>query len=427
MNAREIILKALYNIEEKGEYFTHALSSSIALCEERDRSFVTEVIYGVIKNKTALDYIIMQFSSVKMKKMTPWVRNILRMGTFQMYYMDKIPHSAACNESVKLSKKYAHTAAGRFINGVLRNISRNIDNIRFPSAEEPVKYLSTFYSYPEWMTEKLLDQYGFDDCESFMSESNKSHGVTLRVNPLLSNPEKVTAALESEGVHAEVLKNSPALLTVSGKININNLKSYKNGLFSLQNFSSYKAVEALDPKCGEFIIDICAAPGGKSCAAAEKMQNIGKVLSFDIYDHKVKLIESSAKRLGIDIIEAKVHNGCEVLSDYIGRADRVLLDAPCSGLGVIHKKPDIKWNRRESDISELTKVQSQLIDTACQYVREGGILLYCTCTVLKEENQDITSAFLSSHDGFEKISEKQILTDSGGESGFYICKMKRNK
>ena len=427
MDSRQIILKTLYNIEEKGEYFTHALSSAVTACNDRDRGFVTEVIYGVIKNKSALDCIIMQFSSVKMKKMTPWVRNILRMGAFQMYYMDKIPHSAACNESVKLSKKYAHAAAGRFINGVLRSISRNIDNIRFSSKEEPVKYLSAVYSYPEWMAEKLLDQYGFDDCESFMGESNKSHGVTLRVNPLLSTAEEVMAALEGECVHAEVLKNSPALLTVSGKININNLNSYKNGLFSLQNFSSYKAVEVLDPKCGEFIMDICAAPGGKSCAAAEKMQNSGKILSFDIYDHKIKLIENSAKRLSISIIETRVHDGCELLSEYIGRADRVLLDAPCSGLGVIHKKPDIKWNRQESDIPELAKVQSKLIDTACRYVKEGGILLYCTCTVLREENQDIISAFLSAHGEFGKVYEKQILTGAGGESGFYICKMKRNK
>lgn len=426
MNSREIILKTLYNIEEKGGYFNKELSDALTLCSEKDHSFVTEIIYGVTKNKLCLDHIISCFSSVKLKKMTPWVKNILRMGIYQMYYMDKIPHSAACNESVKLSKKYSHNAAGRFINGVLRNISRNIENIELPDKENQVEYLSVKYSFPQWLTQKLLLQYGFEVCENFMSESNKSHHVNLRVNPLLSSSDKVLEMLKSEGVDCEISEFSPNCITVFGKIDINKLSSYKEGYFSLQNISSYKAVRILEPQNGELIMDICAAPGGKSCAAAEMMNNEGQIISFDIHSHKTQLIEKSANRLKINIIKAEVHDGRIEISDYKNKADRVILDAPCSGIGVIHKKPDIKWARQESDIAELTRIQKELLETSCKYVKDKGTLLYSTCTVLKDENQDVVDNFLARHPDFSKDFEEQILTGNMGESGFYICRMKRN-
>lgn len=426
MNSREIILKTLYETEENGAYFNHALSNALSKCDAADRGFVTEVTYGVIKNRLALDHIIMQFSSVKLKKMTPWVKNILRMGIYQMYYMDKIPHSAACNESVKLSKKYAHAASGRFINGVLRNVSRNIDSITFPEKETLTKYLSVKYSYPLWMAEMLCKQYGFDKCEAFMAESNRSHRVNLRVNRLKATPSEVMEMLKEEGVLAASSSISENCLEVSGKININSLKSYKEGYFSLQNISSYKAVEALSPKENDFVMDICAAPGGKSCAAAEMMKNKGEILSFDIHEHKTALIENSANRLGIHIIKAAVHNGCEFMPQYESKADKIILDAPCSGLGVIHKKPDIKWSRNENDIKELSEIQRRLLDTAAGYLKIGGTILYSTCTILKQENQDITYGFLKTHSNFEKLYEEQILTSENGESGFYICTMKRN-
>ena len=426
MNSREIIIKAIYEIEENGGYFNRVLTASLSKAEPCDKGFVTEVIYGIMGNRLALDHIIMQFSSVKLKKMTPWVKNILRLGIYQMYYMDKIPHSAACNESVKLSKKYAHAASGRFINGVLRNVSRNLDAIAFPQKSNPSKYLSTKYSFPLWLTEKLLSQYGFDKTESFMAESNNPHPVNIRVNRLKTTPEALIDILKAEGIDAETSPIFKDCLTVKGKINIEKSLSYKEGLYSLQNLSSYKAVNTLSPMKGDFIMDICAAPGGKSCATAELMENEGEILSFDIHPHKLQLIDNSAKRLGIHIIDSTVHDGCIELPQYIDKADKVILDAPCSGIGVIHKKPDIKWTRQESDISQLAEIQKKLIETACQYVKPGGVLLYCTCTVLKEENDDIVSAFLASHSDFSVISCEQILTSENGESGFYICKMKRN-
>ncbi len=357
--------------------------------------------------------------------MTPWVKNILRMGIYQMFYMDKIPHSAACNESVKLSKKYAHAASGRFINGVLRNVSQNINNIKFPEKNNPIDYLSIRYSYPVWMAEMLFNQYGFKKAEHFMAESNKSHNVNLRVNTLKTTPQKALEILKNEGINVEISAIDDNCISVSGKININNLKSYKDGLFSLQNISSYMAIKALSPQKGETVMDICASPGGKSCAAAEMMENTGEIFSFDIHPHKTALIENSANRLGIHIIKASVHNGCELMPKYIEKADRIILDAPCSGLGVIHKKPDIKWTRQQEDIKELSEIQAKLLEASSSYLKVGGTLLYSTCTVLKEENEDITEGFLKKHTEFEKIYENQILTSENGESGFYICTMKR--
>lgn len=424
MNSREIILKAIYNIEEKGEYFNASLSGAISLASPVDRAFVTEVIYGIVKNKLSLDHIIGQFSSVKIKKMSPWVKNLLRLGVYQMYYMDKIPHSAACNESVKLASKYANKSRG-FINAVLRNVSRNIDSISFPEKENGAEYLSLKYSFPLWLTKKLLKQYSFEKCESFMAESNRSHRVNIRVNPLLITPEKLIEVLKDEGVTAEVSPLFDGCLSVLGQINIDALPSYKKGYFSLQNISSYKAIKVLSPEKGERIMDICAAPGGKSCAIAEMMENEGEVLSFDVYKHKTELIKKSADRLNIHIIKAEVHDGREEIPSLIGQADKVLLDAPCSGIGVIHKKPDIKWSREENDIAELAKIQSELLEVSSRYVKDGGVLLYSTCTVLKEENNDITSSFLKKHPEFIKTYEEQILTGENGESGFYICKMEK--
>lgn len=208
-----------------------------------------------------------------------------------------------------------------------------------------------------------------------------------------------------------------------GRINVEMSKAYRDGLFSLQNISSQKAVEILDPQKGDFVIDMCAAPGGKSCAAAEKMNNDGRILSFDAFEHKIKLIQTAAKRLGINIIDAKASDSAVLREELLGKADRVLADVPCSGLGVIHKKPDIKWRRKLDDIKELCNIQKRILETAALYVKDGGVLLYSTCTILPEENRIQIEEFLNSHKEFFKVFEEQVLTGEMGESGFYICKM----
>lgn len=430
MNSREVILKALYRVEKDGAYSNKALNDALNGVSTADKAFVTGIFYGVLKSVITLDYIIMQFSNIKLKKTSPWVKNILRMGVYQIYYMDKIPDSAACNESVKLAKKYSHQASVRFVNGVLRNISRNKENIEFPDRGDIVKYLMVKYSYPEWIVNKFIGQFDEDECEKILEESNLPHPVTIRANTLKISADELAVKLEESGISAEVSTEVQNCLTIDGKIDVNKTQIYREGLFSLQNKSSMLTVETLDPQSGEFIIDVCAAPGGKSAYIAELMGNKGKVLSFDIYEHKAKLIRMTAQRLGINIIEERVHNSEVCDLEFKEKADRVLVDAPCSGLGVIHRKPDIKFNRKPEDIEELSKIQLRILKASSRYVKRGGILLYSVCTVLVEEGGEVVKAFLNENSGnndfkFEVMEEKLLLTHKMGGSGFYICKMRR--
>ncbi|MBR5614235.1 MAG: 16S rRNA (cytosine(967)-C(5))-methyltransferase RsmB [Clostridia bacterium] len=425
MTSREAALRALQSIEVQGAYTNAALKKALS-CEglpAADKGFVTELIYGVVSNKSAIDYIISQFSKTKIKKMSAWVLSILRMGVYQIYYMDKIPHSAACNEAVKLAKKYSHGAGSGFVNGVLRSVSRSCDEIKFPKTNDAVKDLSLEYSYPEWITQKLVDEYGEEKCAELYRETRKAHGVGIRVNTIKTTKESLIDALSMEGVECRQLEGVENALIAYGKINIENSDAYKKGLFSMQNISSQKAVSVLAPQKGDFVIDMCAAPGGKSCAAAEQMENEGRILSFDIFDHKIQLIQNAARRLGIDIIDAGVGDATKVNDKLVGKADRVLADVPCSGLGVIHKKPDIKWSRTEDDIKELCKIQKKILEVAASYVKPGGVLVYSTCTILPEENRMQVEEFLKNNVGFSKETELQLLTSEMGESGFYICKM----
>jgi len=424
MTARETALKALYDIEINGTFTNAALNSALsgAELEAHDRGFVTELIYGVVSNKTAIDFIISKYSKIKIKKMTPWVLSILRMGIFQIYYMDKIPHSAACNEAVKLAKKYSHRAGSGFVNGVLRSFAREVENFEFPKEKGDAEYLSLKYSYPIWMTEKLTAEYGAERCRKIYEENSKAHGVFLRVNTLKTSTDELIERLKSEDVNCEKT-HIDGCLQVTGRLSIDKSPAYRDGLYSLQNISSQMAVKTLAPKPGDTVIDMCAAPGGKSCAIAEKMKNDGRILSFDVFEHKIDLIKKSAQRLGIDIIDARLQDGTVCLTELENSADCVLADVPCSGLGVIHKKPDIKWRRTEEDIEELCQIQKEILKTAAAYVKSGGTLVYSTCTILPEENRLQIEEFLKSHSEFEKLSEEQILTGEMGESGFYICKM----
>ncbi len=425
MTAREATLRALYSIEESGAYLNAALKDALSADEfsDMDKGFITELIYGVVGNKSAVDYIISRFSKLKLKKLTPWVLNILRMGVYQIYYMDKIPHSAACNEAVKLARKFSHSAASGFVNGVLRTASREKDSFSFPVTGDAVADLSLKYSYPEWITKALTAEYGAKRTEELYVENMRSHGIAVRVNRLKTTAEELVEKFAQEGLEAEFVEGYPDALIVRGKLNVDASAAYKEGLYSLQNLSSQKAVLCLDPKPGSTVIDMCAAPGGKSCAIAERMENKGKVLSFDIFEHKVELIKKAASRLGVDIVCAKVGDSCQCNEEHANTADYVLADVPCSGLGVIHKKPDIKWKRKPEDVDELLGIQYRILENAGRYVKPGGTLVYSTCTILPEENRLMTERFLREHMEFKKEYEEQILTSELGESGFYICKM----
>lgn len=425
MTAREYALKALYDIETNGAYTNAALKTALKSDElsAADKGFITELIYGVVANKTALDFIISKFSKIRMKKLSPWVLNILRMGIFQMYYMDKIPHSAACNEAVKLAGRYSHKSGCGFVNGVLRSFSREKENFEFTLSGDKIADLSLIYSYPQWITKRLVQTYGVECCEELYKENRKAHYTAVRVNRLKTDAESLCTILADEGVITERVFSPENAIIIKNGINIEKSKAYKDGLYSLQNISSQLAVEVLGPESGDIVIDMCAAPGGKTCAAAERMNNCGKIIAFDMFEHKIDLINKMAARLGIDIIEGKTVDSQIVQPELVGKADKVIADVPCSGLGVIHKKPDIKWHRKEEDIAELVQIQRNILETAALYVKDGGVLMYSTCTILDEENKENTDIFIEKHPEFKKVFEKQILTTDMGESGFYICKM----
>jgi 16S rRNA (cytosine967-C5)-methyltransferase len=425
MTAREAALRAICDVDKNGSYTNAALKKALGqeLFSTIDKGLITELVYGVVSNKIAIDYIISQFSKLKLKKMSVWVLNILRMGIYQIYYMDKIPSSAACNEAVILAKKYSHGAGSGFVNGVLRAAVRGCDKFSFPKTDDIVKDLSLEYSYPEWMTTRIVKEYGENTCRELFEEIRKPHLSAIRVNSLKINRIELEKRLVDEGLECVKHKELENALMVKGKLNIDSSASYKDGLFSLQNISSQKVIDVLSPQPDEVIIDMCAAPGGKSCSIAERMANKGRVLAFDVFEHKVELIKKSAERLGINIIDANVRDATINYEDMINSADRVLADVPCSGLGVIHKKPDIKWTRNETDIEELCKIQEKILKNAALYVKTGGVLVYSTCTILPEENRFGIEKFLKAHNEFEKEYEEQILTTELGESGFYICRM----
>jgi 16S rRNA (cytosine967-C5)-methyltransferase len=357
--------------------------------------------------------------------------------------MDRIPVSAACNESVTLAKRYGHSGSSGFVNAVLRNISRGKDKIGYPDEEkEPLKYLSVKYSYPEWMVEKYLNIYGKGFTESLLSAGNAVPEVTVRVNTLRTSREELIEELKKDGVEARPGKYSQEAVTLTNPSSLSRLSAFKKGLFQVQDESSMLAGLLLDPKPGELVIDVCSAPGGKATHMAQLMENKGIILARDIHEHKIKLIDEAAQRLGISIIKTEIFDASQKDEKNYMKADRVLLDAPCSGLGIIRKKPDIKWTRTAEETSQLPELQDTLIEAAAGSVKPGGVLVYSTCTILPDENQKVVERFLKRHTEFEldditglipgelrEYTEKKgminLFPNRDGIDGFFMARMIR--
>lgn len=423
--AREMVLRGLYRIETEDAYTNQVLKEVLSndSVSPVDRGFITELLTGVVRHRLRLDYVIERFSKVKLKKLSPWVHQILRMGIYQILFLERVPDSAACNESVKLANHYANGGARGFVNGVLRTVVREKENIPLP--EKNPERFSVEFSCPLWLTEKLLEQYGDETTRKILAASQEKHPVSLRVNKLAITAEKLQMQLEEEGIITSLDSEHPNRLFVEGALDVTRSKAYSKGLYSVQNSSSMSAVETLDPQKGDVILDLCSAPGGKTTYMAERMENVGEVHAFDLHPHKIELITKSAERLGISIVSAVVQDGTEQMEQWVGKADRVLADVPCSGIGVIHKKPDIKWHRTMEDVEELCKIQKKILKNAASYLKPDGVLVYSTCTILKEENERQIQAFLNETPGFVLEEEKTLFTHETGGSGFYIAKIIR--
>ncbi|WP_312354568.1 16S rRNA (cytosine(967)-C(5))-methyltransferase RsmB [Aminipila sp.] len=420
---RRTAYHTLMDVETKNSYSNLALNHQIICGKPSSPSFVRELVYGVLENKLLLDYIIGHFATkgVNKIKTSDWV--VLRMGIYQLGYMDSVPEYAAVNESVLLAKKFCRGREG-FINGVLRSYIRDKDAVKLPDRSiDEIKYLSIQYSCAEWIVETWIDQYGAEATEEILMNSQGNPGLCIRVNTLKTGKEDLARRLNERDFE---VKDSEicdvALQVIKGK-GILEDSLYKNGLFSVQDESSMKTVEILDPKPGETIIDVCAAPGGKTLAAAERMSNRGQIIATDIYLRKIAVINKEAGRLGISIVKAQPGDATKVDSELLEKADRVIADVPCSGFGVIRRKPEIKYKKKISEFDLLPIKQLEILTVASKYVKKGGILQYSTCTINKQENENVIKEFLRKNENFSIVEERQFMPHMDHTDGFYVCKM----
>jgi 16S rRNA (cytosine967-C5)-methyltransferase len=443
MNSREIILKILIDINANGAYSNISINRHLKNNKNiENENFIREIVYGVIENKLYLDYIISQVSKTKIDKIHSTTLEILRMGVYQIIFMDKIPDRASVNESVNLSKKYGHKGIAGFVNGVLRNISRNKEKLMEVKKEDKIDFLSIKYSYPKWIIRNWIKEYNYEFTEEILKGDNSRPKLNIRVNTLKINRDKLLDIFSNYGFNAYKTKYAKDGLIIENPSRINSLEEYKKGYFTIQDESSMLVSQIIDPVEGYLVLDLCSAPGGKSTHMGQLMKNNGKIISRDIYEHKLQLVENNANRLGIDIIETETFDAIKLDKNLIGKVDYCIIDAPCSGLGIIRRRPEIKWNRIEKDIEELKNIQWEILNNAKDYLKIGGIMVYSTCTISKGENENMVEKFLLENkefqlvDFYDKFDSKENISNSReghiqlfphihNTDGFFISKLKK--
>ncbi|GAA6377537.1 16S rRNA (cytosine(967)-C(5))-methyltransferase RsmB [Firmicutes bacterium i23-0019-B6] len=445
INEREIVLEVLLEITEHGMY-SHIVLRDVLnkyqYLEKKERSFITRVTEGTLEHMMEIDYILDQFSKVKVKKMKPVIRNIMRSAVYQMKYMDSVPVSAACNEAVKLAVRKGFGSLRGFVNGVLRNVARNLDQIAYPT--EPRQRLSIQYSMPEWILNLWLKAYDSDIVEQMLQAFQRETPLTIRCNLRMVTPKQLKEHLEAEGVTVKVHPYLEYAFHISGFDYLGDLESFQNGEFSVQDISSMLVSELAGPKEGDYVIDVCAAPGGKSLHMAEKLNGSGYVEARDLTEYKVGLIQENIERTGLSNVEAVQQDALIFDETSVGKADIVLADLPCSGLGVLAKKTDLKYKATKEGADSLAKLQREMLKNVQAYVKDEGKLVYSTCTINPAENMDNVHWFLNEYPEFELIDihgslceelQKdvkengciQLLPGVHQSDGFFLACMKKRK
>lgn len=427
-NSREIVLDMLLEME-KSKTFSHKLVKAVLdkydYLESQEKRFIKRLTEGCIERKLELDYIIGQFSSVPVNKMKPLIRCLVRMGTYQILYMDSVPDSAACNEAVKLAAKRKFTNLKGFVNGVLRKIAANKDCIPMPDrSKDVVYYMSIKYSMPQWIVEQFAGDYGVEDTERILEGLMEIHPISIRFSSGISREERAAllSGWEKSGVSVTASEDVEGAYFLSGVDGLSGLEGFEEGKFTVQDVSSMMAVQAADIMSGDFVMDICAAPGGKSMLAAEKAD---KVLSRDVSEDKIALIRENLQRMGLeDKVNAQVHDATVFDETMKERADVVIMDVPCSGLGVMGKKRDIKYNISPESMESLGILQKDIVDNSWQYVKKGGVLLYSTCTIHKAENEDMVK-YICDNYPFTVEEQRQILPGFAQADGFFYARLRR--
>ena len=436
-------MEILIDIHKNGAYSNKAIERHLnKSMSSQDENLIRELVYGVLENKIYIDYIISKASKIRIKKIHFQIIEILRTGIYQIVFMDRIPHSAAVNEAVNLAKKYGHKGTIGYVNGILRAIVRDKESFTKIDNKDRVKYLSTKYSYQEYMVKRWIKEFGEEFTENLCKSNNEKQLLNIRVNTIKITKEKLQKRLENMGLDIIEAKYAKDCLIVKNPFRITETQEFKKGLFTIQDQSSILVGQITNPKENSLILDLCAAPGGKSTHLAQLMNNTGKIISRDIYDHKISLIQENIKRLGVKNIETEIANALELDENLVNKVDYCLVDAPCSGLGLIRRKPEIKINRNEEDIYTLVKLQKEIINIAKEYVKVGGILIYSTCTIEPEENILLIQGFLKENTNFKLINieneldykEKldtlkdgyiQLFPNIHNTDGFFIAKMIR--
>lgn len=445
INEREIVLEVLLEITEQGMY-SHIVLRDVLnkyqYLEKKERSFITRVTEGTLEHMMEIDYILDQFSKVKVKKMKPVIRNIMRSAVYQMKYMDSVPVSAACNEAVKLAVRKGFGSLRGFVNGVLRNVARNLDQIAYPT--EPRQRLSIQYSMPEWILNLWLKAYDSDIVEQMLQAFQRETPLTIRCNLRMVTPKQLKEHLEVEGVTVKVHPYLEYAFHISGFDYLGDLESFQNGEFSVQDISSMLVSELAGPKEGDYVIDVCAAPGGKGLHMAEKLNGSGHVEARDLTEYKVGLIQENIERTGLSNVEAVQQDALIFDETSVGKADIVLADLPCSGLGVLAKKTDLKYKATKEGADSLAKLQREMLKNVQAYVKDEGKLVYSTCTINPAENMDNVHWFLNEYPEFELIDihgslceelQKdvkengciQLLPGVHQSDGFFLACMKKRK
>lgn len=437
-NVRDAAFSILWAVENNQAYSNLLLNQTIQSygIADKNKGLLTEITYGTLQHQMTLDFYLEPYLKGKIE---PWVKTLLRLSLYQIVYLDRIPAHAVVHEAVEIAKRRGHGGVASVVNGVLRSIQRN--GVRsYNTISDPYEKVAIETSHPVWMIKRWAEQFGLEKTREMVLENNKAPSQTVRVNTVQATPEEVIEMLESEGLHAVQSKLVPECLIVTEGQPVRTA-TFEKGFITIQDESSMLPAYALQVKPDMDVLDMCAAPGGKTTHIAEKMENRGNLFAMDLHKHKIKLIDETAKRLGHTVIQTEAGDGKKSVERFgEEKFDRILVDAPCSGLGVIKRKPDIKYTKKEEDFARLQEIQLELLDQAARLLKTDGIMVYSTCTVDSMENRGTAERFLKDHPEMEKIEVSlpkelglkntgfvQVFPQDFGGDGFFISAFRKKR
>ena len=424
--SRAAATRVVFEVNERAAYANVSLDKVLRAenLNDLDRRFCTELSYGTIKAGQSIDWIISKYINRPLKKIDPKVLAILRVAMYQIFYLDRVPNSAAVNESVELAKKVS-LSSSKFVNAVLRSSIREPDKAKFPE-DDNAESISLRMSHPKWLVARWIDQFGLEATKKICKFNNEEPPLSIRTNTLKISREDLLLKLQKQKIEVTASNLTNEGIICYNVTALNNLDVLQTGLCQVQSEASMLVAHELDPQPGEFIIDCCAAPGGKTTHIAQLMKNTGHVIAIDIHEHKIAQIKNNALRLGIKNIEPLKIDARIVGDKFANRVDRVLIDAPCSGLGVLRQKADLRWKKSFNDLEKLPSLQLDILSNAAKAVKKGGILVYSTCTTEQAENEAVIKKFLRVANNFKLENVKVLLPHVDNTDGFFIAKLKKN-